>query len=263
MFTLKFGLYALGALAAAQSGLAAPAEDASVQYLPSKRDVIEEAPLYAEGGPKFTDVRKVFNFANQWFNAPLAACAATEAYRSLIKDRLSVKDDGTAVGEVAVNFPWTPNGPQKIVVQHAQTPVNSTNDPWWPSAIKWAATNRENLGIEGLNGDGGMTEGKPEDAYRLITNREAARVSNPTPDDLNKYIFWASAAAIAIGMGDSAENITTWSAITKADPGPTEEGSIGYYDFESGTEKTMSSSDAEKNVRALIIDKITAEAQVA
>ncbi|WVF67927.1 hypothetical protein IAT40_002689 [Kwoniella sp. CBS 6097] len=267
MFTLKFAIYALGALASAQSGLAAPAEDSSVQYMPSKRaDVIEEAPLYSEGGPKFTDVHKVLNYANQWFNAPLAACAVSEEYRAIIKERISVKDEGKSIAEAEVNFPWTPNGARSITVKHATTPVNSTNDPWWPSAIKWSATNLKNLGIKGLNGDGGMTEGVPEDAYRLITNKQATRIANPNKDVLSKFIFRVKHVPVIVGFGDgdSAE-IKTWSAITKAEPYADRRGttrSISYYDFESATEKTMSGAEAEKNVRVLVLDKDNAEAQI-
>ncbi|WVQ95490.1 hypothetical protein IAU59_002587 [Kwoniella sp. CBS 9459] len=261
MFTLQFGIYALGALAAVQRGLAAPvAEDGSVQYMPSKRDVVVSAPLFAAGGPKFTDIHKVFNYANQWFNAPLAACAVTEEYRGYIKDRFSIKDDGVAVAQTDVVFLWTPNGPKEPIVKHSETPVNSTTDPWWTNAIKYAATNLKDMGIQGLNGDGTMSEGNPEDAYRLITNREAQRIADPSKDVLNKFVSRANKVPVIIGMGESTDNITTWSAITKGpDAVSWEQASISYYDFESGTEKTMSGADAEQNVRALVLDKANAQ----
>ncbi|OCF45674.1 hypothetical protein I317_00577 [Kwoniella heveanensis CBS 569] len=216
MLTIKTGLYALGALALAQDGLAAPAYgdgEGDVQYLPSrmKRDQ-SSAPLFSDKGPIFEDAAEG-ETSGTWFDSAVAAYAV--GLKAEVKNHFALGDHKTTdkLSEVEVNFE-TINGRKTHKVTRGDTGAKD-EDVWWAGAIRTAAANITDIGVDGLEGDCKIKEGQPDQALRLLTGRDATVTKEPSVDDQLKYAAEFAKSPVVFGFANNERDTTVaaWRAV--------------------------------------------------
>ncbi|WVF67928.1 hypothetical protein IAT40_002690 [Kwoniella sp. CBS 6097] len=223
MLSVRTGLCALRVLVLARSGLAAPApaageDESDVQYLPSlaKRDDVS-APLFADEGPTYKDVllqRSAIiaegDTSGTWFDAPLAAYAVSR--KSEVKDHFAIGDH-QILSEVEVNFEAV-TGRKTYNVLRADTGAKN-QDVWWAGALRTAAAKMGDIGVDGLSGDGTINEGKPDQALRLLTGKDATITKDPSVADQLKYAerFAESPVVFGFAKNEKDDDVFEWRAV--------------------------------------------------
>ncbi|WVQ95491.1 hypothetical protein IAU59_002588 [Kwoniella sp. CBS 9459] len=266
MLTVKAGLYALGLLALTSSSLAAPAPadgkgDGDIQYLPSRFNIKRDessGPLFAEEGPTFGDVLlqrdlKQVEGATKgtWFDAPLAAYAVGR--KDQVKNHFALGDHKStdSLSEIEVNFE-TVNGRKTQMV--SRTDVGAKDqDIWWAGAIRNAAANIKDIGVDGLSGDGKLKEGTPDQALRLLTGRDAAITKELNVEDQLEYArqFAKSPVVFGFANSDDDQEVAEWRPVVGVTEEEGKKPTVSFYQLSSGKTPDLILDDAGVNVRAI------------